>query len=99
MQTGTVVVLIATITLLFTSAIQIGASLLLLWSLKTLRPEQFLRADILTLQTTVDALEMQVTKLRTRKAGQRSAEKKQQAEEQERDELDGLTEDERALFA
>jgi len=80
--------------------VQIGASLLVLWSLKTLRPEQFLRADILTLQGNVDALEAQVTKLRTRKAGERSAARKAQNHQETEDpELEGLSEDERALFA
>jgi len=77
-------------------AICVAASLGVLWALKTLRPEQHLRADILTLQGTVDALEAQVTKLRTRKAGQRSAERHQA--QAVAPEFEGLSEEEVALF-
>lgn len=102
MTIGTAAVLMTAVILVGFAVLQIAGSLLILWSLKTLRPEQHLRADILTLQGTVDALEHQVTKLRTRKAGATSAKRRNEEAVQEEEplprEFEGLTEEDIALF-
>ena len=72
------------------------------WSLKQLTPQVELRKRILQLESDSQAFSDQIIRLRTQKAGRASKARKEEAmarqEESQDPELDGLSEDERALF-
>lgn len=96
METGHVITLIASVCLLLVGALVVLASVALLYTFRNIRPVEILENDFSALHARVDGLESQIVKLRTQKAGRRSVENRQQPEVDPT--LEGLNEDERALF-
>lgn len=95
--------LIGSVVLVFATGITALGSLALLWSYSKLRPVETLEVTVSGLRAMVDNLEHQIIRLRTQKAGARSAAKKAQAAEEEQPEdddplLQGLSEEDKALF-
>lgn len=80
----------------------VAAGTILWWTVRTLQPHAELRAHVFELETVLEALGKQVTKLRTSKAGAASARRRQVEEPPEEEEedpwLEGLTEEDKKLF-
>lgn len=95
--------LIGSVVLVFATGITALGSLALLWSYSKLRPVETLEVTVSGLRAMVDNLESQIIRLRTQKAGTRSAQKKAEAaiQEPESDDdplLAGLSDEDKALF-
>lgn len=98
------------IVLVFVGAIELAVSVLIVasgtvlwWSVRKLQPHAELRSAVFEHEAVLEALAKQVTKLRTSKAGAKSAAKRQQQEEPPEEEeedpwLQGLTEEDKKLF-
>lgn len=103
MSPGSIVVLVGSVTLVFGTAITVLCSLALLWAYSKLRPVETLQAEISGQRAMIETLEAQVIRLRTQKAGLRSAQKKADMapppEEEDDPLLAGLTPEEKAMFA
>jgi hypothetical protein len=92
------VLIVSTIVVVAIAASLIGTAALL-YAYRRLEPQQLIAVRVATLGAMVENLEQQVRQLRTKKAGKASAEKKgYQQEADGSPELDGLNEEERALF-
>jgi outer membrane murein-binding lipoprotein Lpp len=97
---GTIVVLIASVTLLAAIAAASTLVVALLWSVKQIQPLGQMRSKVAELSAMVDNLEAQVIQLRTKKANRRSQESRAEKEAEEPDDpyLAGLSPEDRALF-
>lgn len=100
---GAIVVLVGTVALVFATGITAIAALALLWSYSKLRPVEELQATVSGHRAMIDTLEHQIIRLRTQKAGAKSALKKAQAAEPEPESeedplLAGLSDEDKALF-
>lgn len=98
MSTAGVLVLLSAVAVLCGAAVVVAGCLLCWHSFSRLLPVQDLEARVMRLQALSEALEAQVAKLRTSKAGRISNAKRAQLPEMTQDEYDGLTDDEKALF-
>ena len=98
-EASVVAVLICTVVLVAVATIELTAVAALLYAYRRFEPESKIAVNISVLTAMVENLEQQVRQLRTKKAGKASAEKKALQQEAIDDpELDGLNEEERALF-
>lgn len=100
METGSVIIVIGAVAVLCGVAVLVASTLFLAATVQKIRPSAELQQRIMAAETLVSALDAQVTKLRTQKAGRISNAKRVLREEQpeEDTEFDGLSADERALF-
>lgn len=103
MTAGQVSMLLGFVALLAFACLETAFAGLLVWATRRLMPHETLEAKVEGLRAIVDGQQSQIITLRTKKANARSQEKQRQAqpppEEQEDDPfLDGLTEEDRALF-
>lgn len=96
-----ITVLVASVVLLLACALATAVGLALWWSAQRIRHTESLFAEMGALRAVVAGLESQVTRLRTQKAAKASPRTKPAAEEptEEVDPLlEGLSEEDRALF-
>lgn len=100
MGAGSIVVLLSGVACLFAAAVVAAGALLVWYGISRLQPVHELEARTIRLQALVDALEGQVNKLRTSKAGRISNAKRatEAASEPIPPEYEGLTEEEISLF-
>jgi hypothetical protein len=93
-----VVVLVACVLVLCVAAVEVAVGLFLWHAVSQLQPIEDLESRLARNNALCEALEAQVTKLRTSKAGRVSNAKRQPPPEPEDEMYEGLTEEERALF-
>jgi hypothetical protein len=95
-----VTLLISSVLLLCIGGVETAIGLFLWYAISRLQPIEDLEARLMRNNALCEALEAQVAKLRTSKAGRISNSKRQQQEEQEAEDpmLAGLSEEDKALF-
>lgn len=98
-----VVLLICSVVLLLVGCLEIVGLTALSYFARKLKATDDVWREIIRINAYNDELTAQVVKLRTSKAGRRSAEKKQEQQAQQQQEeddpwLEGLSEDDKALF-